>query len=447
MFEDVGTIAAVATAAGKGAIALIRVSGPGATTIGHRLVHPMPSTPREVQLSEIRSTDGVLLDRGIVCLFKAPQSYTGEDVLEISVHGGLVVPDAVLSALLEAGARLALPGEFTRRALLNGKLDLLQAEAVADLIDARSTAAHRQGLQQLDGGLSRQIEHLRQQLLSLESLLAYDIDFPEEDDGPIPRDRIRASAQGLHDALEDMLATSTRGRLIHDGALVVLAGAPNVGKSSLFNAMLGQARAIVTDIPGTTRDAIEAMLDTPDVPLRLVDTAGLRDAGDPIELLGIETTRRYLREADIVLACVTPETMSQTTTTLAHHRDTPTITVGMKGDLVPIGDEYSPDVIVSAVTRAGLSELLERIGRVVASTKGVERSDRPSLTRARHRALVSGARDEVAAFIRAWDDDGLPAPVAATHIHAAISGLEEMIGAIHVEDILDVVFSSFCVGK
>jgi tRNA modification GTPase len=302
-------------------------------------------------------------------------------------------------------------------------------------------------LNQLDGGLSRQIEQLRKKLLTLESLLAYDIDFPEEDDGPIPRERVLVSALSLHDALEDMLATGTRGRLIRDGALVVLAGSPNVGKSSLFNAMLGQARAIVTDMPGTTRDAIEAMLDTPDVPLRLVDTAGLRDVGDPIELLGIETTRRYLNEASVVLACITPETAATTLATLEQYGQVPIVTVGMKGDLVSTRYEQEPDVTVSAVTRMGLDELLVRIGRVLGTTSGARYEERPALTRARHRVLISEARNEVAAFIRVWEDRALPAPIAATHIHAAAAVLGEMVGDIHVDDILDVVFSSFCVGK
>jgi len=278
------TIAALATPPGRGAISVVRLSGNKALEIAQKIVSPWPIEPRRVTLCRIMKPDRErILDQALVTLFVSPDSFTGEDLIEISGHGGHYVPALVMEVLISCGARQALPGEFTRRAVLNGKLDITQAEAIGDLVDARSDLMHRTALSQLDGGLSRRIAALRSQLISVEALIAYDIDFPEEDDGPIPRERISAEVELLLIGLDALLATVPLGEMIREGAVVVVAGLPNVGKSSLFNALLGQSRAIVTDIPGTTRDAIESFLETERWPLRLVDTAGLRDATDTVE--------------------------------------------------------------------------------------------------------------------------------------------------------------------
>jgi tRNA modification GTPase len=368
-------------------------------------------------------------------------------MLEISTHGGLIVPTAVLAAAIHNGARQADSGEFTRRAVLNGKLDLLQAEAIGDLIDARSSAGHHLALRQLDGGLSRRILALREQLLSLEALLAYDIDFPEEDDGPIPRVRIIESAEELLTALDILLASGEQGTLVHEGALVVLAGAPNVGKSSLFNALLGEARAIVTEIPGTTRDAIEAVLDLPGWPLRLVDTAGMRDTTDLVERLGIETSSRYLGRAAIVLACVDSLAAFDTVPLLRERTNAPIIVVATKADLVPESVKTAADISVSAHTGEGLSDVLVMIEANLARERGIPLLDAPVLTRARHRVAVERATSEMSQFLIAWRDNALPASVSATHVHTAVEALSELIGIVHVDDVLDVVFRNFCVGK
>jgi tRNA modification GTPase len=416
--------------------------------MSREMLDPAPTKPRHATRCVVRDEGGEVIDEVIATLYLAPRSFTGEDLLEISTHGGVVAPTAVVARAIRAGAREAIAGEFTRRAVLNGKLDLLQAEAIGDLVDARSSAAYRAALRQLDGGLSQRVRALREQVLELEALLAYDIDFPEEDDGPVPRERIGDAARRLHAATAALLATGEQGALVHDGALVVLAGAPNVGKSSLFNALLGEARAIVTAVPGTTRDAIEAILDLPGYPLRLVDTAGLRETADEVERLGIATSERYLAQAAVVLACGdTAGTRRDVRDALCATTTAPVVTVATKADLVSVVHETDADVAVSAQTGAGLRELLALIERRLAAAHGVVQQDAPVLTRARHHAAVSRATEELGAFVAAWQTNAIPAIVAALHVRAAGDALGELIGAIGVEDVLDAVFRRFCVGK
>ena len=445
--RDGHTIVALATAPGRGALATVRASGPGVRELARALLDPVPTVARRATRCVVRDAVGAMIDEVVATLYVAPHSFTGEDLLELSTHGGLVAPIAVVAAAIRAGAREAAPGEFTRRAVLNGKLDLLQAEAVGDVIDARSSAAHRAALRQLDGGLSRRVAALRERILELEALLAYDIDFPEEDDGPVPRARITAAAAVLLEALDALLATAKRGALVHDGALVVLAGAPNVGKSSLFNALLGEARAIVTDVPGTTRDAIEAVLDLPGWPLRLVDTAGLRDTTDAVERLGIEASSRYLGQAAVVLVCGDDRRSIEAAADAVRARTAaPVLTVATKADLVAEGYEQDADVAVSAHDGRGLRALLVLVEECLSRELGEPILDAPGLTQARHQAAVSAAAAELQAFRVAWSDD-VVASVAAIHVRAAADALGELIGVVAVDDVLDAVFRRFCVGK
>ena len=332
------TIAAVATPAGRGAVALVRLSGERAFAVAERVVRPWPIPDRVATLCAVREpAGGALLDRALVTAFAGTRSYTGEPLVEIATHGGVVVPAAVLAALVAAGAREALPGEFTRRAVLHGKLDVVQAEAVADLVDARSGAMHQAALAQLDGGLSRRVARLREELLEVEALLAYDIDFPEEDDGPVPAARVAGAAARVLAQIEALLATAPAGEAVREGALVVIAGAPNAGKSSLFNALLGRARAIVTSVPGTTRDALEATIDAGRWPLRLVDTAGLRETSDVVERLGIEVSERYLADAQVVLACgETDEALAECVARVRALTAAAVVPVRTKGDLMEL---------------------------------------------------------------------------------------------------------------
>jgi tRNA modification GTPase len=445
---DDGTIVAVATASGRGALAIVRLSGPAVPDITRALLQPAPTAPRRATRCVVRDAAGAPIDEVVAIRYVAPHSFTGEELLELTTHGGLVVPTAVMAEVIRLGAREAAPGEFTRRAVLNGKVDLLQAEAIGDLVDARSSAAHRAALRQLDGGLSRRISALRDQVLELEALLAYDIDFPEEDDGPVPRQRIARTTQQLLDALDALLATSETGTLIHDGALVVLAGAPNVGKSSLFNALLGEARAIVTEIPGTTRDAIEAVLDQPRWPLRLVDTAGLRETSDTVERMGIEASHRYLEQAAVVLVCGdSANTLAATAAAVRARTGAMVVTVATKADLVSEGHEYDADVAVSALSGRGLRDLLETIQVRLSQSHGATTIDAPALTLARHQAAVARAASELRAFAEAWQTEALPASVAAIHVRSAGEALEDLIGVVQTDDVLDAVFRRFCVGK
>jgi tRNA modification GTPase len=391
-----------------------------------------------------------MLDRALVTLFPGPNSFTGDDTVEISTHGGYLVPGSIVAAMISSGARQALPGEFTRRAVLNGKLDILQAEAIGDLIDAHSRAMQHAALAQLDGGLSRRLLQLREDLIGLEALIAYDIDFPEEDDGPVPRDKIESAIAKMVDSLEAILATAPAGELIREGAVVVIAGPPNAGKSSLFNSLLGRSRAIVTEFPGTTRDALEAVVDSGKWPLRLVDTAGLRDTVDPIELLGIEVSERYLASAAVVLACAeSAEGLEETSQAIRLTSAAPVISVHTKADLVTFSakSDGNHTVSVSAHTGAGLQQLLDAIDEVIAATYGEVAADLPMLTRARHQQALTTALGEIRQFQVTWSSGKLPAPVASVHLRTAVYVLEELIGTVDVEDILDRVFSSFCVGK
>ena len=442
------TIVAIASPPGRGAIAVVRLSGRDAFSIARNHLRSWPSHSRVAHLSDF--VDGVQrLDEVLVTTFPGPNSYTGEDVVEISTHGGYLAPSSVVAALTRSGARQANAGEFTRRAVLNGKLDVLQAEAISDLIDANSRAMQSAALAQLDGGLSRRLSELRNQLLELEALIAYDVDFPEEDDGPISRERIESAITNVLSSLDALLATAPAGEIVREGAVVVIAGPPNAGKSSLFNALLGKSRAIVTEVPGTTRDAIEAVIDGGKWPLRLVDTAGLRETNDRVERLGIEVSERYLSEAEVVLACAETSGDLEETVRLVSARSPAAIQpVLTKADLVSKSYETGVEAVaVSAETGSGLQQLLSRIEAIVDEHCGPSSSEVPMLTRARHKHALEIARSEIQYFYNAWAETKLPATIAAVHLRTAIGALEELVGTVDVEDVLDRVFSSFCVGK
>lgn len=448
------TIAAVSTAPGRAAIAVVRVSGPGTQSVAVAL-GLVDLRARHVSLRRVlHPTSGEGLDRALVSWFPAPASYTGEDMLELSSHGGAIVPASLLDAVCAAGARPANPGEFTRRAYLNGKLDLLQVEATLDLIDARSPRLRRAALFSLERGLSKRIEGLRARLLELQALLAYDIDFPDEDDGPIDRNRIRQTAENLDSELDAMLRLAPEGELLREGALTVIAGRPNSGKSSLFNVLLGVERTIVTDIPGTTRDAIEALISVDDYPFRVVDTAGIRESFEQIEGLGIEVARSYLARADLVLFCVDPnqeESMDNAVSVAAsltgHLSSDRVIILYTKSDL-DSGFVRQPNdrgICLSVRTGEGLEQLRSTMLGVVYNELR-EAEEVPLITRGRQSRALGQARESLTEFIKTWSA-GHPPEIAAAHLQDAVLPLEEMLGVITNEDVLGALFANFCVGK
>lgn len=441
-------IAALGTPPGRSALAVIRVSGDGAFEVAAQVVRGFAAEPpRVARLATFLGSGGQPIDRGLYLVFKGPQSETGEDVVELHAHGGLLVPAQLLAALHAAGARPARPGEFTRRAVLNGKLDLLQAEAVADLVDATAPAQGRSALRQLEGGLSRRLAVLREQLVELLALLGYEVDFPEEDDGPLSRGELRALLETLRGQVAHLLATAPLGERLHDGALVVFAGRPNAGKSSLFNALLGVERALVTEIPGTTRDAIEAPTAMEGWPVRLADTAGLWEAPGRLDALGVEVSRRYLAAADLVLLCVEPgRPLGEDEQAILAER--PAIVVRTKGDLAEgqRSGGAEGELPVSAVTGEGLDTLRRAVASRLFGAGEAYADLEPMLTQERHRVALGRAAAELESATPHLEPGG-DAVLAAHHVRLGVSALDELIGVVGNEDILDRIFGRFCIGK
>jgi tRNA modification GTPase len=439
-------IAALATPPGRSALAVVRLSGTGVFHVASRVIDGFRAPPaapaRVARLAMFRDGTGEPIDQGLYTVFPAPASYTGEDMVELSCHGGLLVPTRLLAALHTAGARPAAPGEFTRRAVLNGKLDLVQAEAVGDLIDAVAPAQGRLAIRQLEGGLSRRLEQLRESLVEAHALLGYEIDFPGEDDGPVPPARIAAALAETAERIGRLIATAPSGERLREGALLVLAGRPNAGKSSLFNALLGADRALVTEVAGTTRDAIEAHTDFHGWPVRLVDTAGLWESADRIDRLGVEMSRRYLAAADLILLCVeagrAPE---QDETAVVDGRDH--LLIRTKTDLFP---EPGIGVAVSVISGLGLDTVRRAAAERVFGDRMALADLEPGLTRERHRTALVRARDALGEAVPHLGAGG-DAVLAAHHVREATTALEELLGAVDVEEVLERVFARFCVGK
>jgi tRNA modification GTPase len=444
------TIVALGTPVGVSAVAVVRLSGARAHEVAYAVcpdLSPSVETRTATLAKAVDPESGEVVDRVVVTLFKGPASYTGEDMAELSSHGGWLSPSLVVEACLKAGARQAEEGEFTRRAYLNGKMDLLQVESVVDLIEGRSRALHERAVHQLERGLSGRISALREGIIHLEALLVHHLDFPEEDDPPVSTEEVSARAHELEEAMDVLLATAPEGELLREGALAVLAGRPNSGKSSLFNALVGRERAIVTDLPGTTRDALESVVSVGGFPFRLVDTAGLRETSEKIEQMGVEVARRYLAEADVVLFCAeASRDLGEDETRFLQDLDSvPSVLIRTKTDLLD-GDEKPKGVCVSVETGEGLEALRSTLPPLVYQGLVRQSATVPVLTRERHVRALEAARAEVRLFQAALAQ-GHPAEVAATHLRPAETALEELLGTIPREAILDRLFRDFCIGK
>ena len=432
------TIAAVATPAGRGGIGVVRVSGHDLVPMAKSLLGQVPK-PRHALLADFIDADGSAIDRGIALYFPAPRSFTGEDVLELQGHGGPVVMQRLLARTCELGARLAQPGEFTERAFLNDKIDLAQAEAVADLVDSASQRAARSAMRSLSGEFSGRIGAIDKMLLDARVHVEAAIDFAEEEIDFLADAAIVDRLDAIAHALDALLAESRQGRTLRDGLDVVISGAPNVGKSSLLNRLLAEDRAIVTDIPGTTRDLLSADIDIHGIPVRLTDTAGLREGGDTVETLGIERARDAMAKADLVLAVEDDQCAGSGTAT----PDARTLTVRNKVDLTgrPAGEGANGEVRVSALTGAGLDALRRRI----ADIAGVTPEGGLFLARERHLAALAGATSALAdARNRVADGSG---DLAAEDLRLAQTRLGEIVGATSADDVLGEIFRGFCIGK
>jgi tRNA modification GTPase len=431
------TIAALATPAGRGGIGVIRLSGPRVARIAQALLGSLPA-PRHATYATFRDSRGEALDRGIALYFPAPHSYTGEAVLELQGHGGPVVLREILAACLDAGARLAEPGEFTRRAFLEGRLDLAQAEAVADLIDAASREAARSAMRSLSGEFSAAIERLRTGVVELRALTEAMLDFPEEEVDALHRDDALSRLHAVRAALDDVLAKSRQGSLLRAGVHVVLAGPPNVGKSSLLNRLAGEERAIVTPVPGTTRDALREPLQIEGLPLTLVDTAGLRAGADGIERLGMERTRREIAAADVVLQVA--EAASEPTPLDDVHEDATRLLVFNKLDLHPGFSPPAGALAVSARTGEGLDELRSAIVRAAGWSSSGEAT---FLARERHLRALRACAEHLATAVsevQRWE-------LFAEELRLAHDRLASITGSFTSDDLLGEIFSRFCIGK
>jgi tRNA modification GTPase len=450
MFSTTDTIVAIATPPGRGGIGVVRISGPSAAAIAQALTaRAEPFTPRHATLTEIKGP-AASIDRVVVTLFVAPHSYTGDDVAEISAHGSPVLLHAIVREAMRHGARLAEPGEFTFRAFVSGRIDLVQAEAVRDLVEAVTPLQARAAFDQLEGTLTCDIREIDRALFDLCARLEASLDFPGEGYHFVAEGAAAGEIGGLSARVGQLLADAARGRLIREGLQVVIAGRPNSGKSSLFNRLAGTGRAIVTAVPGTTRDLITETIDIQGVPVTLVDTAGVRDApADAIEAEGIARAAAARRIAALVIV-VLDGSVPLTEDDRAVLRETegvPRLVVINKSDLEAAwaGDDLAvPFLRVSALTAAGLDQLRERMILAVSGTDC--HRDVPAVTNLRHVDLLARAR---AALDRASAAaaEKVPEEFVLADLNDARALLEEVTGTRTADDMLEHIFSSFCIGK
>ncbi|KAA2213884.1 tRNA uridine-5-carboxymethylaminomethyl(34) synthesis GTPase MnmE [Teichococcus oryzae] len=431
------TIFALASGAGRAAVSLLRLSGPQSGAILARLAGGLPR-PRMASLRRLRHPlEGEVLDEALVLWFPAPRSYTGEDAAELHLHGGRAVLDGVTEALLACGARPAEPGEFTRRAFLNGRMDLTAAEGIADLIEAETAVQRRQALRQAGGALADLYGGWAERLTRLLAHQEAAIEFAEDGIPTTLEDEVREAALALAAGIEAHLADGGRGERLREGLWVAIVGAPNAGKSSLLNALVGREAAIVSARAGTTRDVVEVRLDLAGVPVWLADTAGLRDTPDEIEAEGVRRARRRAEEADLVMAVFAADRAADPATLALVTPET--LVVASKSDLAPPSVQEAA-LAVSARTGDGMKALRQRLEDLAADRAGL--TAEASLTRPRHRAALM----EAASWLREAQAAPLP-ELSAESLRAALRALGRLTGHVGVEDVLDVVFGDFCIGK
>ena len=468
------TIFAPATVPGTGAISVIRISGPDALTIADKVVSCRRSSISSakgytMKFGTICDGSGDIIDEVMASVFRAPHSYTGEDSVELSCHASSYIVSAVMQLLSEAGARAAEPGEFTQRAYLNGKMDLAQAEAVADVISSQNSASHRIAFSQMKGGFSNELREMRRSLLELVSLMELELDFSEEEVEFADRSRLDSLLEGVIAHVSRLIDSFRLGNVIKNGVPVAIAGATNTGKSTLLNALLGEDRAIVSDIHGTTRDTIEETLNIDGILFRFIDTAGLRETSETVEKIGIERTFRKISEASIVLGMVdltrdsetTAETIKEIISKVDFHTQKLMILLN-KTDISGVNNNVSikniivselknkgitSDIMIipiSAKTGVGISEL--RADLASSQRNLLAESDTTLVTNQRHLQALSDARTSLLR-VRSGLASGLPTDLAAQDIREAIYHIGSIVGEISTDEVLGNIFANFCIGK
>ena len=442
------TIGAIATPPGMGAVSLLRISGPDSIRIADLATDGKASSllPRTSRYCQVTDAAGEVLDDGILTVFRSPHSYTGEDCVEFSGHGGILVTREILNRFLACGAVAAAPGEFTRRAFLNGKLDLTQAEGVMDLIAAQTRLSLRAARSQLEGTLGKRTTEARDHLLETLAHLEAWIDFPEEDIDPQTGSLLSGRVNDVLAVVDSLLATADQGRVLREGVRTVIFGEPNVGKSSLLNRLLGFERAIVSDIAGTTRDTIEEIINLHGIPLRLVDTAGVREASDRIEAEGIQRTVRQIEAADLLLE-IADASQARPADAVVPATAAKRLQVLNKTDL---GEHPSwagvAAVRLSCTRGEGFDELSTAI-RDSLHFSDVDWGEHAVAINARHQASLQLARTALLAALELLDNPSSDTELAAIDLREALDALGEIPGKVDTEDLLGVIFSSFCIGK
>lgn len=460
--SEFDTIATLSTPPGEGGIGVIRISGSKAVEIAERIFRKKKGSLAgalgfTVHYGHVVSfPDGVVIDEGLALVFRQPHSYTAEDVVEVHCHGGFLVVQRVLENILGAGARLAEPGEFTKRAFLNGRLDLVQAEAIMDIIRAKTDKAQDVALAQLEGGLSAKIGAMRQEIFQLIAEIEASIDFSEHEVPDVDEHYMIELIQQWQDLIEETLANAQKGKIFRDGLKTVILGRPNVGKSSLLNALVREERVIVSQIPGTTRDVIEEYINVKGIPVKIMDTAGIRDTSDEIEQIGVKRSRGVAEEADLLIAVFdgSDSLTEDDITVLNILRDSGVSSIKIinkidktQGTIVSemqeLGIDENDIVYISAVEKKGIDSLEEKIFELAI---GTEPDKEALVSNLRHRDLLKKAEEQLAAALQT-SIAGFPQDLVVIDIRGAFSTLGEITGETASEDVLDEIFARFCIGK
>ncbi len=448
------TIAAIATPRGTGGVAVIRISGPEALQVADRVfaakTKPSEAPPRFLQYGKIQADEKVL-DMGMCVTMPAPHSFTGEDVCELHMHGGAHLTETVLRAVLDAGARLALPGEFTRRAFINGKLDLARAEAVGDLIHAEADMAATAAVNQLKGALSDKICAVRDSIIDLTARLSVAADYPEEDIAYLSTDAFSTELQAIIRELDALIASARGGQMVREGVRCAIVGRPNTGKSSLLNAIVGSTRAIVTAAAGTTRDIVEEVVSMDGIAVKFGDTAGIREGEGEAEKMGIEMARDYVKNADFCLVVLDSTRVEPADTEILDFvKHMPHIVVLNKNDLCRYtGDFAAPTVRLSTVTGEGMETLETAISALLDSLlegDSLRRADAVRLTNTRQRDAAVKAR-EAATLALSTIENGFPPDLTAVDLETAAAALGEIVGLSVSDEVISRIFEKFCLGK